>query len=179
MPRITLDEYREAFDFPVIEYYRTIGFDLEKYSFEMLSDEFISAYIASRKNLKLQPGAQEALNFFKARNVLQCMLSASQSEALRQTLIEHNVHNFFHTVLGLDHHYADGKAHLGQTWLKNNHASKDSVMFVGDTLHDLEVAETMGINCVLISNGHQSSERLASSSARVVDSVHELLALFN
>ena len=27
----TMDEYREVFDFPIIDYYINVGFDLEKY----------------------------------------------------------------------------------------------------------------------------------------------------
>ena len=57
MSLISLEEYRDLFDFPVIEYYRRIGFDLEEHPFEILSEEFISGYISSRKDLSLQEGA--------------------------------------------------------------------------------------------------------------------------
>ena len=30
---LNLDEYREVFDFPVIDYYRNVGFDFSKASF--------------------------------------------------------------------------------------------------------------------------------------------------
>lgn len=179
MPSITLDEYRELFDFPVIEYYKRIGFDLNAHSFEILSEEFISSYIASRKSLPLQDGAIEALNFFQQNNIPQCVLSATQSDALKQSLKEHDIAHFFKTVLGLDHHYADGKAHLGKTWLRLNNINKKQVLFVGDTLHDKDVADQMGIQYALISKGHHSKERLAGSSTRVLDSLQELLALFS
>ena len=179
MSSITLDEYRELFDFPVIEYYKRIGFDLSEHSFEMLSEEFISSYIASRKNLPLQEGAIEALNFFQRNRIPQCVLSASQSDALNESLREHDIAHYFKTVLGLDHHYADGKAHLGKTWMQLNNINKDQVLFVGDTLHDKEVADQMGIRYVLIAKGHHSKERLKQASTRVLDSLKELIALFS
>ena len=107
MPLISLEDYRKLFDFPVIEYYRRIGFDLEEHPFETLSNEFISEYIQSRKDLPLQPGALEALTFFRERNIPQCVLSATQSDALRKTLDEVNrrlgVEVDFHVDLRLAH----------------------------------------------------------------------------
>jgi phosphoglycolate phosphatase len=178
MPSISLESYRGLFDFPVREYYRRIGFDLQKDSFESLSNEFISGYIASRKNLPLQAGTLDALNFFKQRKLPQCILSATQSETLKQTLKEYGIDKYFNTVMGLDHHYADGKAHLGEVWLKMHTINKDHVLFIGDTLHDVEVANKMGIECILVSTGHHSKERLETSQKTVLDNLQELIDLF-
>lgn len=178
MPAITLEDYRALFDFPVIEYYRKIGFDLDQHPFETLSHEFISGYISSRKNLPLQQGAFEALTFFAEQGIPQCVLSATQSEALKQTLEEHKLSHFFKTTLGLDHHYADGKAHLGQTWLELNKINKEHVLFIGDTLHDREVALEMGVHYFLISNGHHSQRRLRARSSNVLNDLHQLVQLF-
>ena len=178
MSLITLGEYLDHFDFPVVEYYKKIGFDLNEHPFEALSDEFISEYISTRNNLSLQQGAIEALTFFRQLDLSQCVLSATQSEALRQTLKEHQIAHYFKTVLGLNHHYADGKAHLGETWLQLNHINKEQVLFIGDTLHDKEVAEQMGVQYILIAQGHNSKDRLKESSASVLDNLFELLAQF-
>ena len=179
MPTITLEDYRALFDFPVIEYYRRIGFDLDEHPLETLSHEFISGYIASRKTLPLQEGAIEALTFFAERGIPQCVLSATQSEALRETLQEHNLSHFFKTTLGLDHHYADGKAHLGQTWLNLNNINKEHVLFIGDTLHDRDVALEMGVHYLLISKGHHSESRLRKRSENVLENLHHLKLLFS
>ena len=168
----------EYFDFPVVEYYRRIGFDLEKHPFEILSEEFISGYISSRKSLPLQAGALKALQFFKDRNIQQCVLSATQADALKETLQEYELTHFFKTILGLDHHYADGKVHLGETWLELNKIDKEHVLFVGDTLHDREVAHKMGVHYLLISNGHHSEDRLAHASSRVLSNLQQLVELF-
>jgi phosphoglycolate phosphatase len=178
LPPITLALYRDTFDFPVIEYYKRIGFDLEKFPFESLSQEFIENYIAERKNVALQPGAKEALDFFKRRNTPQCILSATQLEALKETLREQSIEPYFKTVLGLDHHYADGKAHLGETWIQMNDLNHKDILFIGDTLHDLHVADNMGIHCLLVARGHHSKERLTNSRAMVVDNLNEMVELF-
>jgi phosphoglycolate phosphatase len=50
-------------------------------------------------------------------------------------------------------------------------------LFVGDTEHDFEVAEAIGVNCVLIPGGHQTREALESTGAQVINNLVELLNL--
>ena len=179
LPGIDEGRYKRTFNFPIIDYYKRIGLDLEKETFETISNELISAYIHSRHNLILHDGALKALNFFDARKLPQCMLSASQHETLLQTLKEHGIENYFKTVLGLDDHFAFGKIHLGKTWIENNKIEKNHVLFIGDTLHDLEVANEMGIHCILVATGHQSKKRLSKRHPHVLDSLNQLIELFN
>ena len=48
---------------------------------------------------------------------------------------------------------------------------------IGDTLHDSEVAEAMGIECILVGNGHVSDARLKKTGRRVILDLSELLVL--
>ena len=178
LPEIDVEAYRDTFDFPVIDYYKRIGFDLTKHDFKVLSSEFINAYIDGRRQLKLHNGAIEMLRLFAIQKIPQCLLSASQTHALKETLREHSIDHFFKTVLGLDHHYADGKAHLGNQWLEQHDVDKKHVLFIGDTLHDLEVANEIGIRCILIASGHHSKARLCSAHPYVMDHLKQLLGQF-
>ena len=45
---------------------------------------------------------------------------------------------------------------------------------IGDSLHDLESAEAMGVECVLVSKGHQSKEVLLENYDKVVDDIREV-----
>ena len=45
---------------------------------------------------------------------------------------------------------------------------------VGDTVHDFEVSESIGCDCVLINRGHHSKERLMTTTATVMGSIDEL-----
>jgi len=42
-------------------------------------------------------------------------------------------------------------------------------------LHDAEVADTIGIDCVLVAHGYQSRRRLEKSGRPIVDSLSELM----
>lgn len=39
---------------------------------------------------------------------------------------------------------------------------------IGDTIHDFEVAEKLGINCLILADGHQSVERVKKVAPHVL-----------
>ena len=47
---------------------------------------------------------------------------------------------------------------------------------IGDTQHDYEVAQALGIDCVLVANGHHSRQRLEAVCDIVVDSLDLVVA---
>ena len=47
---------------------------------------------------------------------------------------------------------------------------------IGDTVHDFEVANAMGVDCVLQSAGHQDAGTLASTGAPVFPNLSEAAA---
>ena len=49
------------------------------------------------------------------------------------------------------------------------------VLLIGDTLHDAEVADAIGVDCVLVAHGYQSRQRLVQSGRPVIDSLSELM----
>lgn len=51
----------------------------------------------------------------------------------------------------------------------------DTTLLVGDTVHDAEVAEALGIACILYAGGHNSLD-LLSEKAVVVTRVKDLLS---
>ena len=55
-----------------------------------------------------------------------------------------------------------------------NHGPHE-ILFVGDTLHDKEVADLIGADCALISHGHVSQSRLENTGAPVFPSLIEML----
>jgi phosphoglycolate phosphatase len=70
---------------------------------------------------------------------------------------------------------SDSKIEQGRRLLATLGLPKEAVVLVGDTLHDLEVAQELGVRPLLISRGHQSPQRLASANAEVLGNAAELL----
>ena len=169
--------YREVFTFPVKDYYRAVGFDFEKEEFAIPAKEFIDLYDKGVENCTLHLKAIEILSWFKEKNTRQFVLSAMQQNMLEQTIKHNSIYNYFEGVFGLDNHYAVSKIERGKQLILEFNLEKDKTWIIGDTIHDFEVAEKLGIKCILIADGHQSEKQLKSTGAVVISDLDELKML--
>jgi phosphoglycolate phosphatase len=163
LPLLTLDRYRDIFDFPVRDYYLKLGFDFNKESFETVGMEFMIIYNDRQKDCSLHQDALTTLNCLKEKGFPQNILSAREQNELRDETVERGVSLFFDHIDGLEDHYANGKIGVGIRLLNEMKVDKERILFVGDTCHDADVARELGIDCVLVPNGHHSEERLIQS----------------
>ncbi len=159
-PLETLDLYRRRFRFPVRSYYEELGFDFQVEDIQALSLEYISAYNARRFECRLQAGSRELLAEFSARGLRQMILSAYQQDMLRETIGHYNLTSFFESIRGLQNLQALGKSELGRELLNATGLAPEKVLLIGDTEHDGEVADSLGVDCLLVGHGHYAWERL-------------------
>ena len=76
----------------------------------------------------------------------------------------------------MDNLYGQSKRELGRTLLRRLALDPAALLLIGDSLHDHEVAQDLGVRCLLIAQGHQSHARLARSGAPVLDSLADVPA---
>jgi phosphoglycolate phosphatase len=169
------NSYQEVFAFPVKDYYAAIGFDFSKEDFSVPAHEFIELYEAGVKRCTLHPDAVMVLSKFKDKGLKQYVLSAMQQDMLVKTLKQNHIFHFFEGIAGLDDHYAVSKLERGKLLFGEFGINKTNTCLVGDTLHDFEVAQALGIECILIADGHQSKERLNRTGTLVLDSLADIL----
>jgi len=174
LPELSLNKYREIFTFPVQDYYVAAGLDFSKTSFEILGKDFIDEYESNKLTCSLHDNAVEVLSAIHQKGIKQSVLSAYLHENLVNILTHYNLTQYFDNIVGLDNIYAGSKIHLGIKLIEELDVNKSEVLFIGDTLHDAEVAEAMGINCILIANGHQVKERLMVNSNLVLADLADL-----
>ena len=165
--------YRELFCFPIIEYYAKLGFDFEKEDYyKVLAPEWVALYLENYRYSQLTPGAKQTLERLAALGCVQHLLSATELEMLKGQLQELGLSDYFDEVWGLDNIHAGGKKDRALAWRA---AHPDAVaLFVGDSLHDFEVAQAAGADCVLYCGGHQSREQLSVCGCPVIDRLDEL-----
>ncbi len=175
LPRIDGEGYRAVFDFPVRAYYEKIGFRVNEEGWEMLARRFIETYERGVVECRLHAGVVTVLEALSARRLTSSILSAAQTKFIEPMLARHGIARFFTTVVGLSNHYAAGKVELGKDWLTASSKDPRTVLLVGDTLHDHEVAAALGVRSVLVTLGHQSRERLMKCGVPVLDRLEDLL----
>lgn len=174
LPELELPYYREIFTFPVEKYYRAAGLDFTQEPFETLAVEYISAYNPRALGCGLYPGALKVLEQLKAAGWGQVIASASEQGALEKQVENCGIACYFQAILGVGDVLGITKEGLAKEYLASKAISAQDAIFIGDTLHDIQVAGSLGSPCALIAQGHQSRARLEACGAPVLESIREL-----
>lgn len=177
---ITIDEYKDAFTIPVRNYYERIGFNFNKEPFEIVGRKWMDEYERRKFECGLYPGIIPVLEKIKSVGKEQSILSAYSQHTLDEMVEHFSLRDYFNNVVGLDNIYAASKLHLGVNLMKKIGQRKGEVLLIGDTIHDLEVADEIGADCILLSCGHQSFKKLEELSKpygpiTILSSVDKLL----
>jgi phosphoglycolate phosphatase len=96
---------------------------------------------------------------------------------LEKTLRQNHILHYFEGIAGLNDHYAVSKIERGKQLIQQYQITAKNSWIIGDTIHDFEVASELGINCILIADGHQSAGRLKNTKMPVVNKITELMEL--
>ena len=173
-----VEEYHKVFCFPIIQYYLNVGLDLEREVFEELAVEYMSIYHGEgSEKIELHTDAEKVLSELDKKGALQVILSASDMYYLNKQLSPFDITKYFKDILGINDIYAKSKIEVGLDYMSKN--SVTNAVMIGDSVHDYEVSQAMGIDCILVSCGHQSREKLMSCKVPVLDNLHDILNYFS
>ncbi len=169
---ISIDEYKRIFTFPVKKYYEAVGFDFEQLDWYEVGQYWMDLYLNNYYKCGLNDGVVDLLIANKEKGIKNVVLSASRVDILKRQLNELGILAYFDEVLGIDNIYATSKLPIGLNFI----ADKDinECVMIGDTLHDLEVARSMGIRCLLVSCGHQDKDILLNEHDKVYDDIRSI-----
>jgi len=174
LPQLAVEQYRSLFGFPVSDFYREIGFVLEDEDWDALAEKFHNLFL-SDSSIKLHSETRSVLLQLQERGVIQSILSASKHSILEKMIEEYELGSYFQRIAGIDNLYGDSKLSVGRALIENLDVPLTRILMIGDSLHDYEVSGDLGIDCLLIAQGHQSFERLASAGVPVLHSLGDLL----
>lgn len=166
---LSREDYRRTFRFPVAEFYRGLGMaPTDPFDWEALAESFHMRYLFS-KTIAPQPGAAEAIAAFRAAGIRQGVLSALEQGLLEIQLRQFGFAEAMDFVCGSRNYDGASKEAAARAL-----ALRDPVVLVGDTLHDAEVAHSLGWDCILCAAGHQTEERLRTAGVPVIPTLHAL-----
>ncbi len=166
---LSREDYRRTFRFPVAEFYRGLGMaPTDPFDWEALAESFHMRYLFS-KTIAPQPGAAEAIAAFRAAGIRQGVLSALEQGLLEIQLRQFGFAEAMDFVCGSRNYDGASKEAAARAL-----ALRDPVVLVGDTLHDAEVAHSLGWDCILCAAGHQTEERLRTAGVPVIPTLHTL-----
>ena len=173
LPPVERDFYLAHFNFPIRPFYDLLGFDWEKEDYEDVAVEYGEIYASEMEKAFLFDDVVPVLTALRSRGKELAIISASMQERLNEQSDRLGVSGFFSDRLGAKDNLGESKVERCRSWLRSRGAEGNEVLFVGDTVHDAETAFAAGCDCVLISRGHNSTERLLSVGCPVFGSLAE------
>ena len=167
LPPISREFYRANFGFPVRPFYSQIGMNPDQ-EWDRICVEFHNDLHAEPQHIR--PDTTAALEYAQNRGARQSILSALRQDLLLRDTAAEGVQDFFEEIYGVDNLDGATKISRGRELLakiKDSHAKSFKLFFIGDTLHDAEVALELGATPILIGCGHQCEDRLRTSGHAV------------
>ena len=171
---VSMEEYKNLFTFPIRDYYIAAGVDFNIESYESLAKWFIKEYQPASMKCGLFEGIVDTFKYLKDQGYCLYILSASERNNLLEQCHNYNIVKYFIDILGIDNIHAASKVNIAIDYMKEHNIEGKDVLFIGDTLHDLEVANAMGAECMLVSCGHQSYEVLSKGNVKIIETINDL-----
>ncbi len=175
---ITLDEYRDFVDVPIVRFYEKV-LDMSQESIQALSDEFNPL---CKKFIPKNPVSEKTIEILKKLNdngIKQYIFSSSHNKFIEPTLESLGIKDCFEMILGAKDCNVGSKIERTRNYIEEHGIEKEKILFVGDMVHDSDVASAVGSECVLVSSGHQCEKALLNTGRVVVSSLSELFEIIN
>ena len=174
LPLIDAKKYREFFTFPVKNYYKLLGFQFSKKSFDELSLEFIKRYKEEMLEPSLVREMKGLLTRLHRSGIPQIVVSAQENKLLNKAVNHYGLKNLFIDTYGIQNYKAASKIKMAKEVFDKHFKNYKKTILIGDTEHDAEVATDLNIDCFLVSYGHCTYKRLKQTGFPVFRSVPEL-----
>ena len=171
---ITLEQYYTYVETPIIGFYRHILTE-EELDFSRISKSFHEAYNNRLSETELSSNALNVLQALKKNGAKQYIITATKEESARKLTIKYGVNEYFDGIFGADNTLAESKVERALKFFNENNINPADTVFIGDTLHDLETANALGVDCILVTFGHQGKTIVENSGTVTADSLDEVL----
>lgn len=168
------DKYRNLFTFPIQNFYKELGFTFKDEPFETVARQYAFMYDEKYPFASVSYEAEGLLRRFRDTGAEQIIVSATEQGFLTRQVTYFEVEQYFTDILGTSDIYVKSKVSVAEKWMQENGVSPDEVLFIGDTVHDKEVADSIGCECILVAKGHQSKEVLSLSGAVIADTLSDI-----
>ena len=170
-----IERYQAVFRFPVIDYYRRMGYTFDTETYDDVSREFMRRYEKGVAACPLHVGARETIDAIHKRGIRQILLSASGCEKLLREVARFGLTGSFERIIGTPDNLARGKADEVRAFFREDGLRPEGALMIGDTDHDWEIAAALGCRCLLFIPGHHGEKRLRQFGAPLIACLPEAL----
>ena len=159
--RIEKAYYRNCFAFPVKPFYESLGLWRPGEDWDALAQAYHDIYY--RQAFALNRETFDALRLVRELGAGQSIISALRQDLLERDTARFGVAPYMDSIYGVDN--LDGRSKLDRARELLAHLDADgvpraSLALIGDSLHDKEVADALGVRIVFCAQGSHAGGRL-------------------
>lgn len=173
LPLITLEQYHQYLDTPIYKFYEHI-FDLNKITFDIIQTEFNLGYNKHISDNPLNDGALTIMQKLRLNDIKQVIVSSSNQDIVQRGAERLSVAEYIDFISGSSDNFVGSKVERAIGVISKITTDYSKVVVIGDTLHDCQLANEIGADCILLSTGHQSKADLLTTGKPVIDSLNEV-----
>lgn len=174
---ITLAEYYNYVETPIVGFYHHI-LPPEEIDFDQISREYHSDYARRADETHLSSGAYELMKRLHTDGAHQYIITANHIDETTDLAERMGILPFIDKISGAEDSLADSKINRARELFDSLNIDRNDAIVIGDTLHDLETANALGTDCVLVTYGHQGKkllERYNVCTASDLSEVEEII----
>jgi phosphoglycolate phosphatase len=182
-PPITIRQYRDNYDVPIVDFLVKIGVKrevIEEKGAEA-AKVFYDVYEPRVVKAHTRKGVRQALEDLGHKNISRAIVSNHPLNNLNLQLIRLKLDSQFEIVLAksgeLEDVLYEGKQQMLLRYLTEKQIPLTEVAIVGDTVEEVRIGRNLGIKSVVIAGGHNSTKRLREAKPdALIDRFDELVA---
>lgn len=167
--KISLKEFQENWEQPYMKFWNKYFPELNLGDEQKLYYSIISQKDCPKANV--YPGVVDLIKKIKKDKKFIAVLSSDSPKTLLPEIKEYSLENIFDEVVTDVHDKTEGMKSI----LKKNNLNKKETIFIGDSNHEIEVGQDVGIKTIAVTWGFCTEEKLkATNPDYLVHSVGEL-----
>jgi phosphoglycolate phosphatase len=181
-PEITMEQYRETMDFPLVHVYARNGVHAPDYleNFEEADKTYQDAYLPLAASTSLRRGTFDLLNYLLAEGFDLMVLSNQRIYDLEEQIAARHINQYFKFVSGnesynpVDFTRVTKRDRFQKFWDEHDYDPSASFI-IGDSLEEPEVGKAFGLMVFSVTWGIFSRDRLfGAHSHAVIDELDEV-----
>ena len=171
--KLDLETYYSYVDTPIYKFYERI-FDLSVVTMDIIKPLYGKLYDKYEADVTLAEGAKELVSEYKAKGRRQYILSAAHIDDLMRHAERLGVCDCFTKIDAATDFDAGSKIDRAKKLMCEEGIDREKCVLIGDTLHDLDTANALGIKCILYSKGHTDYKTLINTGETVCATFEEI-----
>ncbi len=177
-PHIDLADYYKCMRDGMSRYYEYLLYP-DSLPYDELTKLFSEFYDRRVENAHLHKNAESVLRKIKRENISQVIVSSSHNYKVKRDVERFGIGEYFDELLGADDLLVGSKVERAKNYLERHGFERSRTLVVGDMVHDVEMANELGVPYVIVPKGHQNEQRLKELKAVMIADISEVAEMLN